>query len=90
MSLEGQGPIARILQGAVKLNANFDLEHRCIRAGLRALAHSGGRTVQPNPITHNEVGNLGTKRPKGLSFAVPHGKLSRPASCEQYTLMLLE
>ena len=35
----------------------IDLENLRIRAGLRALANSGGRKIQPSSITHDEAGN---------------------------------
>ena len=42
--------------------------------------------MQPDPITHDEVGWVpGAKRPRGgLGSAVPHGKLLRHASREQF------
>ena len=80
----GTGADRESLVRARPIERKFGLEHLGIRAGLCALANGGGRIIQPNPITHNESWRSGAKRPKGLSFAAPHGKLSRHAFREQY------
>ena len=40
------------------IERKFGLKHLRICAGLRASANSRGRTIQPSPIIHHEVGNL--------------------------------
>ena len=65
------------------------LAHLGIRAGLRALANSGTGTVQSSSVAHHEVGGLDAKRPKGLSFAVPHEKPPKYAFREQIVGVLM-